>query len=242
MRFSILVLALAAVVLAGCTGTRSNACDTIDKNGGVAARMNPSQSTSKWDALTGAALADSDGDAVQSNQRVAVDVQSPNQSTGPQIQIAPLVGDAKEAAKILVYVGPAEQAVIDRLKANEAALAAVNMRLDTDPALTPTERHALTEKAKAYDDALDPLLVKLDEYAKKKFEAATAFVPDLSSLAEITYQIITNTNAGSTSPNISDHAATAIAKVAEAAVTTSQTAEAGDVVVDQGGEAEEGGE
>jgi hypothetical protein len=225
---------LVAVGLMGCQGTRSSGCDTLGAAGDVNASMKPAQSTSKWDALTGAALADSDGDAIQSNQRVAVDVQAPNQSTGPQIQIAPLVGDAKEAARILQFVGPAEQAVMDRLAANEAALIVINMRLATDPALTDAERFSLEAKATVYTEAFDPLLAKLDVYAKQKFDAAAAFVPDLSALSEITYQIITNTNAGSTAPNISDHAATAIAKVAEAAVTTSQTSEAADAAVVQG--------
>ena len=223
MRLSTLVLLFAAVVLAGCTGTRSDACDTIKANGGAANELAPTQATAKWDALTGAALADSDGDAVQSNQRVAVDVQAPNQATGPAIQIAPLVGDAKAAAAILSATSPGEQAVIDRLASNETALAAVNMRLTNDPALTGAERFALEEKAKAYTEALDPLLAKLDVYAKAKFDAARAFVPDLTGLKSIVYNIATNTNAGSTAPNISDPAAAAIAKVAEAAVTTSTT-------------------
>ena len=234
MRFQFLALALVVLVLGGCQGTRDSGCDVMESAGGVNASMKPTQSTSKWDALTGAALADSDGDAVQSNQRVAVDVQAPNQSTGPQITIAPLVGDAKAAAAILSSTSPAEQAVINRLNANELALAAVNARLETDPALTGAERFALEAKSKAYTDALGPLLAKLDVYAKRKFDAAAAFVPDLSALSEITYQIVTNTNAGSTAPNISDHAAQAIAKVAEAAVTTSQTAEAGDAAIVEG--------
>lgn len=222
MRFMLLILLLACVVLAGCAGTRDGACDVLNATGGIGSKMQPAQTTSKWDALTAATIADSDGDAVTSLQRVAVDVQAPNQATGPIITIAPLVGDSKAAAEILMHVTPAEQALINRITTNEAALAAITDRLAHDAALTETERMTMSGRAEAYKVALTPLLDRLDGYAEKKFDAAKALVPDLSALTDIVYQIVTTTNAGSTAPNISDPASTAIAKVAHAAVTTSQ--------------------
>lgn len=225
MRFSLLTLMLVALVLTGCAGNRDGACDVLNATGGISSKMQPEQTTTKWDALTAATIADSDGDAVTSLQRVAVDVQAPNQATGPIITIAPLVGDSKAAAEILMHVSPAELAIIDRIAANDVALSKIRERLANDPALTADERTALETKAIAYVDALDPLLDRLDGYAETKFNAAKALVPDLSALTDIVYQIVTTTNAGSTAPNISDPASTAIAKVAHAAVTTSTTAD-----------------
>jgi len=217
------LLLAVAIVFGGCAATRSSACDTLATNGEVAQKQAPSQSTAKWDALTGAAIADSDGDAVQSNQRVAVDVQAPNQSTGPNLSISSLTGGAEAAAKILSTTSPGEAAVVARIEANEKNLEAIDARLATDAALLPEERVALTERASSYRAALDPLLARLDVYAKAKFDAAKSFVPDLSGLKTIVYQITTNTVAGSALPNISDAQGAAIAAVAEAAVTTSQT-------------------
>lgn len=216
---AIAALALLVLALAGCA-SRPDACDVLDAN--AAQVTKPVQSVAKWDALTGAALADSDGDAVQSNQRVAVDVQAPNQSTGGNLAISSLTGGAEAAAKILATTSPAEGAVVRQIAANEEAVADVRLRL-SQPFEDEAARSAVEGREAALVARGDSLLARLDVYAARKFDAAKAFVPDLSGLRTIVYQITTNTVAGSALPNISDAQGAAIAKVAEAAVTTSQT-------------------
>ena len=217
-------IALCAILLvaAGCA-TRNTPAECMTANGSQQAqRQGANQTAEKWDALTGAAIADSDGDATNSNQRVAVDVQAPNQANGPNLQIG-LFGDEKQAAQIMTQTLPGEAAVLRRLEQVEAGAEQIRTRLATDPALTLTEKSELSDRLDRYEVQGDALIARLDAYAAKKFEAARAVVPDLSNLRTIVYQITTHQTAGNETPNITDEQGAAIAKVAEAAVTTSQT-------------------
>lgn len=219
----LIALAICALLFAGCA-TRNTPAECMDANGSAAMqRQGANQTAEKWDALTGAAIADSDGDATNSNQRVAVDVQAPNQANGPNLQIG-LFGDEKQAAQIMTNTLPGESAVLRRLSAVESGAEQIRTRLATDPALTPSEKAELSDRLDRYEVQGDALIARLDAYAAQKFEAARALVPDLSNLRSIVYQVTTHQTAGNETPNITDEQGAAIARVAEAAVTTSQTA------------------
>lgn len=211
----IIAVILLTLLLAACSSTRNKPCEIQD---GVArqqtAAVSPNQDTTKWDLLTGAAVADSDGDALQNNTKTGVDVQSPNQATAGTIQFTFL----PDVSKILATTSPGEQATLDRLAATQRSLAAIEHRLATDATLTPEERAMLEAKVTAANTALDSLTEKLDRYSEEKIKAAMALAPDLSSLKQILFNVQQVTTAGNEQPNISDAQAESIARVAEKAV------------------------
>lgn len=209
---------LALFLLGGCSSQRCSPDDLVATQGATAQKMNPNQATSKADVLTGASVADSDGDANLSNQKVGVDVQAPNQATGPNLSIAPLLGDGNQAASILTATSAGEAAVLARLERLEDSSAKIRQRLDDDPVLSQMERAELEARAKGYDAQVDLLIERLDRYAAQKIQAAARLVPDLSNLRTILYQITTHQTAGNEKPQISDAQAEAIARTAEKAL------------------------
>lgn len=216
---------LAVVALVGCSSTRNTPCEVLDAQARQGMTQNPYQAVDKTDALTGAALADSDGDATLSNQKVGVDVQSPNQATGAQFSISPLLGENGGAAGVLTQTFPGEKAVLARLESNERASTMIRSRLATDPTLTAEEKAELEARLDRLDAQGDALIERLDAYAAQKIAAAKALVPDLSALRSIVYLITSHQTAGNDVPNITDAQADAIARVAERAVSVSPTAE-----------------
>lgn len=222
----------ALALLAGCSSMRCSPDELVASNGNQTQRIAPNQDTSKADVLTGAAVADSGGDANLSNQKVGVDVQSPNQATGATFAFAPLFGDV---AKALTETLPGEAAVLRRLERLEDGEAAIRQRiLDDSALLTAAEKAELESRADRYQAQIDLLIERLDRYAAQKIATAQTIAPDLSSLRAVIYQITTNQTAGNEAPQISDAQAEAIARTAERALEYSPLP--GDTSAPAGGE------
>lgn len=216
--FAAIVLALSACACA----TRSNPADVVSATGGSNATSGPrsAQEVGKADTFTGAAIADSDGGANLSNQKVGVDVQAPNQATGASFNIAPLAGgNSDAAAKVLASTSPGEAATIRRLGDAEARVERLQERLDGPAALTPEERTRLEGDLKTAEALVDDLTRRLDAYSERKLAAAQALVPSLPQLRSVVYLITSHQTAGNDTPNITDAQAESIARTAEKALS-----------------------
>lgn len=216
MRF--IAIVICALLIVGCA-TRNTPCEIEDATGrmGQQATVSPNQDTKKWDVFTGAAVADSDGDALQNNTKTGVDVQSPTQATAGTIQFSFL----PDATKILSHTTPGEAATLRRLESLEQEMAAYADTLANDPTLS-SERRLWVENALAttkanYERERD----RLDQYSEAKWKKAESFVPDLGALKQILFNVQQVTVAGNEKPNISDAQAESIARVAEKGVESS---------------------
>ena len=221
-RIPALVATLAVLVVASfpaCSSCRDKPSELLDTQARNTAGVNPNQDTNKTDLLTGAAVADSDGDANQSNQKVGVDVQSPNQASGATFQFSPLLGgNAESAANILATTSPGEEATLRTLTRVQDGIESLETRLRDDVALTLPERTELENKLDAVSRKEALLIARLDKYSENKLRAAQALMPDLGALRNIVYQIHSNQTAGNDAPNISDAQAESIARTAEKAL------------------------
>lgn len=209
---------LIVVLLAACA-TRNTPCEIEDATGrmSAAASTSANQDTKKWDVFTGAAVADSDGDALQNNTKTGVDVQSPTQATAGTIQFTFL----PDVSKILSTTSPGEQAVLNRIAGTEQSILCIDKRLACDATLTPEEREYLEKKSLDAKTQLASLIDRLDEYSAKKIAAAQSMAPDLGCLRQILFNVQQVTTAGNEMPNISDAQAESIARVAEKGVEVS---------------------
>lgn len=220
---SITALFVFMFMLTSCSATRCKPDEMTDALNRQAGTVASEQRVTKLDLLTGVAIADSDGDALNANTKTGVDVTSPNQATAAPVQFSLL----PDVSKILARTTPGEQATLDRLAATEQILQACETRLATDPTLTPEECAYFDEKIAAAKVDLAALLNRLDAYSKEKMTQAIALAPDLSALTQVLFLVQQVTTAGSEKGQISDAQADSIARVAETAVQVTPVPERG---------------
>lgn len=221
--------AVLALMLAACA-SRSNACDVIegtrDLEGQVAA---PSQTAKTGDRLAGVAVREGgEGDNVQHTADTGVDVQAQNQTSGPQVQFAPLVGDARAAAAALATTTPGEQHVIDSLRESRERKHRLQTQLDATPAAEAAELERLRGELAQIAREETSFVERLEGYAERKYQLAQTLTPNLASLTHVVQLVMNPQAAGSAEfPLISDEQARAIASVAGEAVKHSTDVESG---------------
>lgn len=170
-----LALALVALFLAGCA-TRSTPCDVI-RSAGDSMAQGVDQSNRQFDLVPGVAVADTSANAVAAPTTGAVETQTNNSATSPQLQVHDLFGFERQAANIISSTSPAEAATIRRLAKVEERLSIVEDAIDAGVAPNLPQ---LEFQAKALGEERDKLIAALERYAAEKIAAARELAPQIS--------------------------------------------------------------
>lgn len=200
---------LLLTILVGCS-TRSAPCDVVGTTGDKLVNRDDLRNTNT-DIVPGVAIADSDGEAIAAPTTATVETQTNNNNDAPQLTVHDLFGLERQVANVLGTTMPGEALTLRNMERIEMRLNAIQTRLDTDPALTSTDRAELKAQITDLEGSLGAVRLQLDQYAERKVAMAKELAPklELPALERIVAFVVSNNNAG-TDRSITDAQAESI--------------------------------